>query len=241
MLSVEEVQLNGRLPQRRQAIVEPIRELNKIRIVDNGEPLVDLRRHCPELLFTEEPDPFGQPRLFYLRESVADMLNRAKQILPSGHTFMLWSTYRTLDYQRTIYQRFMEELQKQHPDWPKNILRRQTNRFVHPPDIKTPPGHMTGGAVDLIIVGPDGKPLDMTSPYGPERKDARPVAATLAEGINLQARKNRALLVAVMGEVGFTNYAGEWWHWSYGDSCWAWRLERDVAIYGPAPWPTAIR
>jgi D-alanyl-D-alanine dipeptidase len=237
MLSVE-IQRNGWLPQKRQAIVEPIRELDKIRIVDNGEPLVDLRLCCPRLLFNKEPDPFGQPRLFYLRGAVVEMLKKTAKLLPAEHTFLIWSAYRTLDYQRTIYQKFMEDLQKQHPNWPKNILRRQTNRFVHPPDIKTPPGHTTGGAVDLTIVGPDGKELDMSSPFGPERKDARPVAATFSEGLSPEARKNRQLLISVMGETLFTNYAGEWWHWSYGDSCWAWRLERDRAIYGPAQPPT---
>ena len=228
---------NGQLPQQRSSIVEPIHELNRIRVKDNGEPLVSLRRCCPELQFTQEPDSFGQPRLFYLRQTVSEMLKQAIELLPSGHSFLIWSAYRTIDYQRTIYQKVMGELREEHPDWPHNILVRQTNRFVHPPDIPTPPGHSTGGAVDLTISGPDGAELDMISPYGPERKDARQVAATLAEGISPQARVNRRLLIAVMGEAGFSNYAGEWWHWSYGDSCWAWRLERQIACYGLAPPP----
>lgn len=232
--------VDGRLPQKRSATVEPISELNKIRIVDNGEPLVDLRQHSPALVLSQNPDPFGQRRLFYVRTTVAEKLNKAALLLPAGHRFLIWYTYRTLETQRATYQKYIDEFRAQHPRWPLNILRREANRFGHPPDVKTPPGHCTGGAVDLTILGPDGEELDMIAPYTDWDAAKAAVAPTLSEGVAPIARRNRELFIKVMAQVGFTNYAGEWWHWSYGDSCWAWRLERKTAIYGLAAIPVSL-
>lgn len=218
--------------RKRSSVVEPIRELDKIEIVECGEPLVSLAERCPEVLLTEEPDHFGNPRLFYLRERVAEMLCEAQARLPQGHKLRVWSAYRTLNYQRGIYDEVHRRFKEEHPEWPKNILRRQTNRFVHPPHAKTPPGHCTGGAVDVTIVGPGGEDLDMTSPYTAEVPERMLTAETFSSKISPQARRNREFLLNVMTGVGFTNYAGEWWHFSYGDSGWAWRLGKTTAIYG---------
>lgn len=227
-----------RLPQKRHALVEPIAELDRIEIRDNGEPLVDALAVLEGVaVHPERFDPEHHPYRFYGRARVVEMLRRAQEALPPGYRLLLWGIYRSLEEQRQIYERVYKELQEEHPHWPRNILRRQTNRFVHPPDVKTPPGHSTGGAVDLSLLGPDGEPLDMTAPFDPESEERRRVAATFSPLITPEARRNRELLIRAMSAAGFTNYGGEWWHWSYGDSCWAWRLDRPVAIYGPATVP----
>lgn len=219
-------------PKQRFSVVEPIREINRIKIVDNGEPLVGIADRCPDILLKDEPNDLGIPPLPYLREAVVEMLLDAYELLPDGYNFFVSSAYRAPEHQWTIYEWVYEKFKADNPHWPKNILRRETNRYVHPPDIPTPPGHSTGGAVDLTIVDPDGEELDMVSPYEGDRDDRRPVAATYDPKISEAARQNRELLIRVMSAAGFTNYAGEWWHWSYGDSCWAWRVGKSTAIYG---------
>lgn len=219
-------------PKQRFSVVEPIREINRIEVVEVGEPLVSVADRCPDVLLKDEPNDLGIPPLPFLRETVAEMLGEAQSLLPKGHRFLVTSAYRAPEHQRTIYAWVYDKFKEDNPHWPKNILRRETNRFVHPPDVPTPPGHSTGGAVDLTVVGPDGEELDMVSPYEGDRDVRRHVAATYDPKISDQARRNRDLLIRVMSEAGFTNYAGEWWHWSYGDSCWAWRLGVSTAIYG---------
>ena len=42
-----------------------------------------------------------------------------------------------------------------------------------------------------------------------------PLSHTDASAIGAEARRHRALLVAVMQRHGFVNYRREWWHFSY--------------------------
>lgn len=227
------------LQQKRAPIVEPISELNRIRIHDNGEPLVDALARIEHVdIHPDRKDyPQTNPYRFHGRLSVVEMLARAQRALPKGCHLRLWGIYRSLEEQIEIYEKIYAQYQKEHPEWPKNILRRQTNHFVHPPDIKTPPGHSTGGAVDLSLAGEDGEAFDMTSPFDPQSDERRKVAATFAPLLSAEARHNRTTLINAMSSSGFSNYGGEWWHWSYGDSCWAWRLKRRVALYGPVTPP----
>jgi len=181
-----------------------------------------------------EPGPFR----YHARATVADMLKEAQAALLTGYTLLLMSVYRSLDEQAQLYEKVKTDLREQNPHWPKNILIRETNRWVHPPHAKTPPGHSTGGAVDLVIGGPDGEPLDFTAPFAFDYEgEPEKFSPTFSPHVDEIVRRNRALLIDVMVEAGFTNYAGEFWHWSYGDSCWAWRLGRKTARYGAAPPP----
>jgi D-alanyl-D-alanine dipeptidase len=42
-----------------------------------------------------------------------------------------------------------------------------------------------------------------------------PLSHTAARGIGAEARRHRALLVAVMQRHGFVNYRREWWHFKF--------------------------
>ena len=56
--------------------------------------------------------------------------------------------------------------------------------------------------------------IDMGTGY--DCFDAR--ANTLDRGVTGAARENRLLLRRLMTGAGFTNYAGEWWHYDIGGS-----------------------
>jgi zinc D-Ala-D-Ala dipeptidase len=210
------------MPTQKLGTPEPFAALNKIPIADNGEPLVDLRIACPKLIINHRVLP-------YVREGVAKKLNNAQSLLPPGHRIRVHSGLRTLEGQAELYWRHYRDLEKKHPDWPKSALRRTNNKYFAAPDVKAPPGHTTGGAVDVTIVGPDGKSLDMTSPT--QGWDA---AYTYSEKLSPAARLNRKLLIDTMFAAGFSNCRDEWWHWSYGDNAWAVRTGNTVACYDRA-------
>lgn len=235
---------------------ESISQLDRIRICDNGEPLVHLAEACPKLLLAPRPD---RPETRYVRATVARMLNQAQSFLPLGYKLLIFDAYRSAAGQELLYERITARLRAAHPDWPLAVLRREANRYVHPPHAKTPPPHSSGGAVDLTVIGPDGRPLDMIAPFRDPENEAAvgmgllsnhptspyarfpDLAHTYSPRINEIARRNRRILIDAMKAAGFTNYPGEWWHWSYGDSGWALRTGRKTAIYGRVDLdPTAL-
>lgn len=209
---------------------EPLTKLRAIPIVDNGEPLVDPCTLSSRVLFAKEHPRLGdRVRTPKVRKRVAEMLAESADRLPEGLSLIIIEGYRPIESQRFLYERMLNEFAEKHPEWPKSTLYRLTNTMTAPPDDRCPPPHITGGAVDLNIVDATTLEwLDMFSPYemGPAG------APTLVKGLSDTAQKNRKLLIDTLTPSGITNYTGEWWHWSYGDSGWALRVGAPQAFYG---------
>ncbi len=203
----------------RRSFGEPLRALRAVLIQDAGEPLVDVRDACPAVRALPGCLPL-------LRVTVAAMLQSAALALPHGHTLTTGTCLRTRAMQRGIRERFTKEMTAAHPEWSQATLQRMLNRMVAPPDDVSPPPHLTGGAVDVGILGPDGQALDFSSPT--ERWDG---AVTYCHLLSPAARDNRLMLIGAMEGAGLTNYLGEWWHWSYGDQGWALRVGMNYALY----------
>jgi D-alanyl-D-alanine dipeptidase len=202
---------------------EPVSAIDRIPIRENGEPVVDISKTVPAITVKEGP--------LFARKTVVEMLAKAQSLLPDGYHLHVRCGCRALEHQRKIYTDFYQNLAAQHPDWPVSQLRREVNKFLAPPDAKHPPGHSTGGAIDLTIIGPDGAELDMTSLLK-ESQSGLVALRTYNKLITPLAAKNRQLLIDVMSAADFSNYPGEWWHWSYGDSAWAVRVDAPCAVYG---------
>lgn len=210
---------------------EPVEELVKIAIDDNGEPLVDIFEFCPDLIWAAKSPRWDFPRSGLARVSVANMLKHAQELLPRGLYLQIIGVFRPFEVQKLMYERAREELARQHPEWDDDLLTEYINVFSAPPIWDTPPPHTTGGAVDLNIVDEHGERLDFISPY----EMGWGSAPTHIEGLTAEARRNRDLLIAVLTESGLTNFPGEWWHWSYGEPGWSLRTGRRVALYGAVP------
>lgn len=213
----------------RRGAPEPIRALNRVRIVETGEPLVDIRAACPNIIVADKTHP-------YLRQTVAEMLNTAAGKLPAELRLRVTTALRTIDEQRRHWDGYYARLRAEHPMWSEAVLRRATNRYFAPTDQPAPPGHCTGGAVDVQLLGPDGEPLDMTSPLSNWE-----AAYTWTDRISEIARRNRSIMVEAMLDAGFSNCREEFWHYSYGDSAWAVRTERTECPYGLVTLPNAGR
>jgi D-alanyl-D-alanine dipeptidase len=187
------------------------------------------------------------------RRTVAEMLARAAASLPGDLRLGVVEGWRPRYIQRRMYLTQLVRFRTLHPEWPEVHLRRVVNRITHPPDAAAPPPHVSGGAVDVVLVDVDERRLDHHSPYKPW--DPRSYAAVV-KGLSPEAKRNRATLREAMLGAGFTNYPSEYWHWSYGDQGWAYRgpwhdrpgrehadqttsapHARAVAIYGPVDHP----
>lgn len=210
---------------------EPMAALNRIPLRETGEPLVDLRRHCPGVRVSRKCIPF-------LRETVADMLNAAQASLDSSRRLWVRTALRTMAMQAEGYDGYFAMVKQVHPEWSHATLRRQTNRHFAPYDQKAPPGHCTGAAVDVWLLRPSGEPADLMSPY----TDFWPAAYTFIDGLTPDAETGRATLYDAMTRAAFSNCEDEYWHYSYGDAAWAVRTGADHCRYGlvdaPKGWPS---
>jgi D-alanyl-D-alanine dipeptidase len=222
-------------------------------VVEDGSPLVDLaqvgilvRAEAPVLppgihlgprhrrrpkARTERPDeaaPVGAHRL--ARRTLAERLATADALLPDDVRLLVVEGLRPMRVQRLIHAGYRARLGAQWPGLEAPALDRLASRFVAPP-ASAP--HVSGAAVDLTLVGDDGRPLDLGTPIDATPEDSDGACYFDAPGISREARRLRTLLATALEHVGLVNYPTEWWHWSFGDRYWAHVTGSPFAIHGP--------
>lgn len=200
---------------------EPIRLLNHVREIDNGEPLVDMREVCPSVRILR---PAVIP---FVRKTVAEMCEQAARSLPHGYHLGLVEGWRPIERQQRIYDFVWKSAVEAFPNRDHAALRRTVCRWVAPTDQKAPPGHCTGAAVDVWLVTEEGEDIDVSSPF-----DRFKSAPTYCLDLSKEATRNRMILVDAMLGVGFSNCRDEWWHYSYGDAGYAVRMAQKECCYG---------
>ncbi|WP_327388727.1 M15 family metallopeptidase [Streptomyces sp. NBC_01207] len=200
-----------------------------IPVVDNGEPLADVRGGGKLLLDDRRSDPAYA--FAHLRSGVLDRLLQAQLLLPEGLRLLVVEGFRPPALQQRYFEEYAAELRAAHVDWPAEELRAQTSRYVSPPDIAP---HSAGAAVDLTLVTSDGTELDMGTRVNASPEESRGRCYTLADGLTHLTRLHRATLNRALTAAGLVNYPTEWWHWSFGDRYWALMTGKPAALYGPA-------
>ena len=201
----------------RSAPAEPIAALNRVKLVECGEPLVDLRHHMSGLqVMRESAVPWA-------REGVADRLAQARKLL-APYDIGLREAWRSPERQKFLYDYYFGSLDSGASFASR---RRLANRFFAPYDQKAPPGHSTGAAVDVWLLDEHGEAISLDG-TGKRFRSAPTFSARLPQGV----REKRLLLHDAMIEVGFTNCRDEWWHYSFGDAGWAVRAGETGCIYG---------
>lgn len=209
-------------------------EIRQVPIRENGETLVDLRDQT--LIAYNVSMISKNPECTKIRRSVYERLCAAQELLPCGLRLRLEVGLRSLNLQAKLFQLQHAKLKKQFPKMNEQDLFLETSKFVAPVTtwegvINVPP-HSTGGAIDIILIDSLGQPVDMgvdlNDPF--QNKEA---ICTSATAISIEARYHRDLMSKVLLTVGFVNYSGEFWHWSYGDRRWAYITHAEYSIYGP--------
>lgn len=199
-------------------------EINKIPIYENNEPLVSIPTTEKSLLRTGDGAKWLVPKL---RKTVLEKYLQACESLPEGYKLMMMSAYIPVSLQQQVWNKKYEKVKAQNPQItdPQELELLTRKQAAYP--VKGAP-HNTGGAIDPIIIGPDGNPLDMGGEFGAVGK----IAHTRYDGITQQQKENRQMLYWVMTNAGFMNTNPfEWWHYSYGDRAWAAYSGNEFAMY----------
>jgi zinc D-Ala-D-Ala dipeptidase len=74
--------------------------------------------------------------------------------------------------------------------------------------------HSRGAAVDLTLVGSDGRELEMGTPFD----FFSPLSHHGSTEIGEAAQRNRFLLLGIMSAAGWDFYSKEWWHYQLFNS-----------------------
>ena len=201
-----------------------------IPVRENGQELVDVRNSALVVsdLYKDDTGAFAQ-----MRSEVLDRLADADQALPDGVRLLIVEAYRPLAVQKRYFDGYKDQLRTENPDWDEERLHLAASRYVSPPAIAP---HSAGGAVDLTLCTDNGEQLDLGSVINASPEESSGACYTNYRDLPAEARHNRGVLAAALGEAGFVNYPTEWWHWSYGDRYWALTTGAPNALYGPWDW-----
>lgn len=210
------------------------KELESVKIAESGEEMLHLKGHLSTDIFTHDLSDLkieadNEQRL-YLRKTIVEMLNEAQKRLPEGMHLTIRDAYRPEEIVWKLYYRYMAMLKEREPGISDKDADIKIRNIIAMPDDPVPPGHSTGGAVDVILAGPDGKRLDFEVDDKLIPRDKQMV--TSFSELPPEVLKNRKILFDTLTGVGFHNYFREYWHYSYGDPYWAVRRKDKTAIYG---------
>ncbi|TAF12643.1 MAG: D-alanyl-D-alanine dipeptidase, partial [Nostocales cyanobacterium] len=201
-----------------------------------------------ELFAVENPHPYenlganyGQHSPYFLRETVVEKLISAQNHLHSLHPgwyIQIFDAYRPVNVQQFMVDYSFAQLLTEKglhesdlsPQELEEIWQKVYDIWAVPSlDLKTPPPHSTGAAVDITLVDDSGEVVNMGSPIDEMSDRSYP---DYFIDRNSEFHQVRQLLNDVMIQSGFTRNPREWWHFSYGDQMWAWLSDQSTAIYG---------
>ena len=156
---------------------------------------VDLR-YATAANFTGAPLPGYEGNRAFLRRPAAAALGRVqKRLAPAGLGLLVYDAYRPVRATLAMV-RWTERTKREH--------------LVRDGYIASRSRHNLGLAIDLTLVdGATGAELPMGTAFDTFDSTAHTTNATG------EAARNRQRLRAAMEAEGFTNYAQEWWHYSY--------------------------
>lgn len=206
-----------------------------IPIKENHEPMINLKEQHV-IAFGSSPEVPDNTDYTKMRKFVYTKLVEAQKTLPSGLKFCLYEAYRSLQLQEKLFNDRYNKLKMQFPNWSNEKVFTETVKLVSPvknlDGTHNIPPHSTGGTIDIYLVDDQGKPVDMGIEVVNWMNDVDgSLSKTHSEKISEKARQYRAIMSTALERVGFVNYLGEYWHWSYGDRYCAYHAKKPYAIY----------
>lgn len=203
--------------------VLPRQAIERIRVVDNHEPLVPIVEKENLLL-----RPYSSQCIMCARQGVVSKLEDAVAQLPKGYQLLIIDAYRSMEQQRARWKMRVDEMRSRMPHAAIEDVESAAVRFTARPS-SGGSGHQAGAALDVTLANLEGVELNL----GTQVKEADEKSRTNSTLISSEAAELRAVLMKAMTAAGFVNYPMEWWHFSYGDRMWAAYSRGSKAIYGP--------
>jgi D-alanyl-D-alanine dipeptidase len=198
-------------------------ELVDVSIQESGEPMTDLRKLFDKAqvptVFSDAPfhpacgEWAGKPRVFWLREGVAENYLRAGEALREiGVGIKFEDAFRPEGVQEGLFRRRIVMLQEANPNWAMDQIVDAAKSFTGVSPWLS--GHKWGASADTTLVDlKTGQSLDLGHPY-PQGDTFVALDCPL---VTWDQFRTRALFAISARMVGKLPYPGEDWHASEGD------------------------
>lgn len=146
--------------------------------------------------FTGAPLPgYGKPVALMRREAAVALARVQRRLEADGYTLHVWDAYRPV--RATLAMVAWTERERRTDLLDDGYIARRSR-------------HNQGVAVDLTVAHRgSGQLLDMGTPFDEFSERSHTANAT---GV---VAANRQILLRAMAAEGFTNYASEWWHYTF--------------------------
>ena len=151
------------------------------------DAVIDLR-YATENNFTGRP-VYARAECWLHEDALEKLIRAAKLAAEQGLRFRIFDAFRPQEAQRKLWA---------HTPDPEFLA-----------DPARGSAHSRGVAVDLTLIGPDGRDLEM----GTEFDAFTPLSHHGNTGISPEAQRNRHLLLGIMSSAGWDFYSNEWWHY----------------------------
>jgi len=185
-------------------------------IHEDQSPLISLKDTGFRLIF--EPSMMAGYE-YRVRESVCEKVGRiSQQLEKQDKVLIIRSVWRSFEHQRILWDNKVAVMRNDHPLRHEDEIQKLVSRFVAPPRKSM---HATGGAVDALIYDTKAdRVLDFGNNEG-LKLELNETCYPLHPGISAEARQNRELLMHLFEEEEFVVDCTEYWHFDYGNACWA--------------------
>lgn len=208
----------------------PRSEWQKVSIIENGEPLVEIKdlERLRLGFIQKEYKPS-----FFVRRTISEKLEQVSNSLPPGIVLVLIEGYRSMQNQQDSWDKAFLKLKTDNPDWSDEDIESKVRLIIAKPHPLA--NHHCGGAIDVTLAYSSGGLLDMGTPYPSEAMsvDWYKKSQMFSTEITEEQKVNRKILRDAMETEGFVWYPGEWWHYCWGDRMWAVYTNQTKCIYGP--------
>lgn len=198
-----------------------------ISIKENNSKLISLKDSDFNLIF----EPSIKKEYYYrVREEVYHKIGRISKLLDKqDKKLVIRSAWRSFEHQKLLWDEKVVSLQKEYPTKELAEIEELVSYFIAPTMESM---HATGGAVDALIYDMnnnhvmdfgtnDGLTINLNDKCYPYH----PYISTLA-------KKNRKLLIDLFEAEDFVVDIKEYWHFDYGNVCWALEKGQKQAFYG---------
>lgn len=204
-----------------------------IPIEENGEPLVSLRGLNPNIFIA--PSGKREDIDLLVRLGLSEKLVKVANNLPQGIHLLVYDGWRPISRQKDLFLAEVSSLVRLNPKSSMERLCFTVKGYVSRPNYSknSPAPHSTGGSIDLTLCNSKGEVLPLGSNYKEYNDKANTNYYEVVSDVeyNYLVLSLRRLLHRSMIKEGFTNNPKKWWHYDYGNQCWAVSIGAKTAIY----------